>query len=199
MTGILLAVVGSAGGLAAPVTNTYTSGSGTEIAPTGASNVLIEVWGSGGGGEAGGATCAGRDGDGGGSGGYASASYPVSGGLTLNYVVGDGGVRGTFPNGNGANGTASQVTSGTLSITTLNAPAGGGGDGTGGGAAGATGTGGDTNSPGNQGGDGNINNNGGQAIAGVHDSGGRGGNGGTAGVGGSGAGGAVGKVLFYYT
>lgn len=193
------------GGLTAPVINTYISPtSGVETAPVGAANVVIEVWGGGGGGELGSANlCSGTDGDGGGSGGYSRSSYAITGLQTLNFFPGHGGAKGaTFPSGNGNDGVDSTVTSGTLTIAAMTAPGGGGGGlQPGGGLAGTTGTGGNVaNAAGNDGGDATLgNSSGGAAVVGVHDTGGKGGNGGVAGVSTSGTGGTSGKVVFYYT
>lgn len=96
----------------------YTSGSGTEVVPTGATNVIIEENGGGvGGGN--GITQSGvpKTGYGGGSGAYCRSVYTCSGGQTLAYVVGAGGAAET-------SGTASTVSSGTLAITTMTAASG---------------------------------------------------------------------------
>ena len=121
-----------------PVVVTHNSGSGTQVAPTGCSNVVIEVWGGGASGR-GVTRFATAGGDGGGAGGYARSSYSISGGQTLSYSVGAGGT-GPF-NGFGAGGNSS-VSSGTKSITTLTGNGGpnkSGGTGTGGNQANATG------------------------------------------------------------
>ena len=101
-----------------PVTRVYTSGSGTETAPSGASNVVIEIWG---GGECGAHSNKNIGGGGGGSGGYSKSSYSITGGNTLNYSVGTGGTGGY-----GASGTSSTVTSGTKTITNMTANSGSG-------------------------------------------------------------------------
>ena len=65
MTGITCAIAGMGGSTFTPVTRTYTSGSGTETIPTGASQVVIEVWGGGGAGGRGSTLCIGFYGGGG--------------------------------------------------------------------------------------------------------------------------------------
>jgi len=108
----------------APVNRTYTSGtSATETAPLGATNVIIEAWGGGGGGEDGWFSDAAEFGGDGKAGGYCRSSYPIVGGQTLVYTVGSGGARG----GPATNGTATTVVSGTKTITSMNAGGGGGG------------------------------------------------------------------------
>lgn len=103
-----------------PTLRMYTTGSGVETAPAGASNVVILAWGGGG---AGGSV--GRwdtDGaPGGQSGGLARSSYAISGGQTLNYSVG---VNGSYTGSTYNDATASTVTSGTKTITSMNAPRG---------------------------------------------------------------------------
>lgn len=191
--------MGSGGGLAGPVLHKYTTGSGTEVVPNGSSTVTIEVWGGGGGGGAGGAGCTGANGDGGGSGAYTTITLAVVPGQTLNYSVGLGGAKGSFPNGFGFPGTDSTVTSGTMTITTLTAPHGLGTSNGSPGAGGAIGTGGSTNLPGNAGTLGTATGAGGAAVSGIYDSAGGGGNGGTAGVGVSGTPGNPGECLFRYS
>ncbi len=99
------------------VQHTYTSGSGTETAPI-SGTVIIEVVGGGASGGLGNLV-SGNLGGGGGASGYARSSYPVAAGDTLSYIVGGPGI-------------ASQVSSGTLAITTMAAnPGTVGGDATG--------------------------------------------------------------------
>lgn len=83
-----------------PVTHTYTSGSGTETVPTGATNCTISVWAGGGG-----ASSAG-----GGGAEERVLSIAVTGGNTMAYAVGSGG-------GGGVQGV-SQPTAGTNSTVT---------------------------------------------------------------------------------
>lgn len=113
-----------ASGAFQPLLHLFTSGSGTEIIPPGATTLVIEADGaSGSGGSGSGVGCAQRTGGGASSGSLCRSSYNVSGqeGLTLNYVVGAGGTPSSNP------GTASTVTSGTFAITSMNAPGGLGG------------------------------------------------------------------------
>lgn len=98
-----------------PVLRLYTSGSSaTETAPAGATNVEIRAVGRGGAGGTG-KLIVPTQGGGGGGGGYCQSSYAISGGQTLTYTI---------------NVSGSTVSSGTKSITTMDA-----GNGTGGGAA----------------------------------------------------------------
>lgn len=183
-----------------PVTRIYSSGSGTDTAPAGATNVVIAVWGGGASGE-GVSRYTTSGGYGGGAGGYSQSTYAIAGGQTLNYTVGGGGASaGIVINP----GSASSVTSGTKAITTMTAN-------------GAGSTVGGTASGGNQ-----LNTKGGNGGAGETTVGGSGGPGGTpvtgwnsssAGAGGAGAdgntdtpganmpgtAGSGGKVIFYYT
>lgn len=102
-----------------PVTVNYTTvGSFTETAPTGATNVVIEVWGGGAQGM-GVSKVATKGGAGGAAGGYSKSSYAISGGQTLNLTVGAGGDGGgtTTP----VAGGASSCSSGSKSITTMTA------------------------------------------------------------------------------
>ena len=94
---------------------TYSSGSGSQAVPDGATNAVIELWGVGGPGGYGTGTQK-PDiyyGPGGQAGGYCRSSYSCSGGQTLNYAL------------SAAYATDSTVTSGTLSITTMTAVGGG--------------------------------------------------------------------------
>ena len=86
----------------------------SQTVPAGATNVIIEAWGNGGYG--GGYYFDGSNynsGGGGGAGGYCRSSYSCSGGQTINYDA--------------RAGFTVQVTSGTLSITTMTANNGGNG------------------------------------------------------------------------
>jgi hypothetical protein len=91
-----------------PVTRTYTAPtSGTvETAPAGCANVVIECYGA----AVGGIFLAT------GGGGYCKSTYACTGGKTINYTIGDV---------NGAGGTATGATSGTLAITAMVANTGG--------------------------------------------------------------------------
>ena len=174
----------------------YTSGSGTEIVPTGYSNVVIEDVGGGSGGQ-GGFTDGGvrppavYGGQGGTSGSYCRSSYACSGGQTLAWSVGLGGTAGANDFGSPGPGGTSTVSSGSLSITTMTAPGGlASGSPTGGNQANTAGN------PGTAGGQ-NVRGTGGAPVTGEYLSGeGGGGNGGLGGVGNPGNSGAV---SFYYT
>ena len=148
------------------------SGGSTQLStsvtiPTGATNAVIEIWGSG---ASGAASNVGSNGGGGGAGGYSrSASINVSAGngQTIACLIG-----GNFLNNTGY---ATSVSTGTFSLTTQTANGGGiGGILTGG--TGGTASGGSVNT---SGGNGAANITGGTAVTGV--------NGGPAGVGGNGA------------
>ena len=114
-----------------------TAGSGTETIPTGSTTCVIEVWSgvSGGGGGSNGNGSGGGGGGGGAGPAYARSSYTVTGhnGQTMAYTVGAAGTPGTsIYNGTAGNGTAggsSSVSSGTFTVTTMNATAGGFGTG----------------------------------------------------------------------
>lgn len=160
------------------VLHTYTTtGSFTETVPFGFNNVLIEVWGAAGGSGAGNGQNPGPNlsgGGGGGSGAYCRSSYTVSGlgGETLLFSVATGGVGSL--QGNGTAGSASGVTSGTMTITAISAGGGQGGIHApnpsfgGAGGAGGTGTGGNiVNTPGAIGGPGFSNASGGTAAGGT--------------------------------
>lgn len=142
MAGIHCIMAGRNGGAPpfTPVTRVYSTGTtATETAPTGATNVVIEVWGGGAGGPRGfGVGCAIDYNSDGSSGGYSRTSVAVSGGQTLVYTIGPGG-KGRDATA-GTSGTASSVSSGTLSITTMSA--GGGTYSISGGGAGGTASGG---------------------------------------------------------
>ena len=92
--------------------HTYSAASGTEIVPTGATQVVIELWGLGGTGAYGTGSTAQHNatyGAGGQAGGYCRSVYACSGGQTLNYAL------------TTAYQQASTVTSGTLGITAMTA------------------------------------------------------------------------------
>lgn len=172
-----------------PVTRTYTTGTAaTETAPAGATNVIIAVWGAGGGGtRAPFVMCIWDTGDSGGSGAYSQSTYAITSGQTLTYTVGVGGQGGEHtPTVSATDGTASSVSSGTKTITTMTANGGKAGFQTAATASGGTttNTSGDVNGP---------------AITGWNSN--SGGQGGDPGFGfeGNATDGDTGKVIFYYT
>lgn len=190
-----------------PVTHTYnTAGSYTETIPTGASQVVIEVWGGSGAGGAGfGPVCTGYTGGGGASGSYSRSTYSLNSGnygQTIAVAVGAAGLGAS--GSNGSNGGASSASSGSFPMTTMSSPGGGGGgkavsglDGAAG-VAGGTASGGNVaNSNGTGGFPGAGNGTGGAGIAGVNGTGAKGGNGKT--FGGAGANGGAGLLIFAYT
>ena len=181
-----------------PITHTYqTNGtSGTETIPSGATTVVIEVWGPSGSGGHGNNSGVGTIGGSGGSGGYSRSVYTVSGhaGATMSYACGTGAT------------SNANVISGTFTITGMQCPTGGnGGNGTltvggGGGGAGPTGTGGNQlNSAGNAGAAGDPTGNGaaGAAVTGIHGTGKPGALG--TGINSGSNPGLTGTVVFYYT
>lgn len=169
--------------------HTYASGSGIEIVPPGATQVVIEVWGPGGTGGYGlgsVATHSAQSGPGGAAGGYCRSVYSCVGGQTLNYSVGI-----TYE-------ADSTVTSGSLAVTAMQANGGdegpnGGGTASGGNEANTTGAGGGPG--GTTVADGNAGAGTSGIYAGVEGSGGRGGYQ----EGNAGAPGESGFVSFYYT
>lgn len=128
-----------------PITNTYnTSTSATETIPTGATMLVIELWGGGG---AGGSASVSNDGGGGGSGGYVKKTFTLTSadwGKTFTYTIG--------PVVSAANGTDSTLANNTFATST-SLTAGGGVKGAGGvtgtQGAGGTASGGDVNTTGN--------------------------------------------------
>jgi hypothetical protein len=104
----------AAKGTSSYVVTQNTPGSYTETIPTGVASVIIECWGGGGGGSPGhGSGCSEGPGISGGQGAYArSANTAVTPGDTIHYTVGSGGAE-------QANGTTSNVYSGTQTITTI--------------------------------------------------------------------------------
>lgn len=177
-----------------PVTRSFASGSGTDTVPAGATSVRIEVWGGGGGGERV-TKLATVGGKGGSAGGYARSIYACSGGQTLAYSVGSGGLGQL----SGGKGGESSVTSGSLSITTMT----GGGGGYAGGIPGSGSGGNQTNVTGGVGStaSSDLGGDGGAGVVGVDGSGyGHGGTGADAtGVVMNGSPGESGRVIFYYT
>lgn len=178
-----------------PTQATYTSGSGTQTVPPGYNTVVIEIASGSGGGEGGyfdNSTHQSYGGQGGDSATYCRSQYSCHAGQTLDYSVGIGGTGGTGRNyGPPGAGSASTVSSGTLSITAMNAPGGNTGNApTGGNQANTTynpGTAGSLNTSGT----------GGAAISGEHISAPAGGKGGL-GVG-NGTSGSNGIVSFYFS
>ena len=96
-----------------PIEHLYTSGSGTETVPDGASHVIIEIVGGGMGGYVGDMNFGGGGGNGA---GYAKSAYSCTPGQTLSYSVGAAGSGGRPGGGAGGDST---VTSGTMSITAM--------------------------------------------------------------------------------
>ena len=116
--------------LSAPVIRIYSSGSGNESIPFGATNVIIEAWGAGGGG--GRSNPYGDPSGNGGAGGFVKSSFSAVGynGRVLSYSVGNSGIGGGWLTGlDGAVGGNSLVT-GTLS-NSISIIASGGAGGTG--------------------------------------------------------------------
>lgn len=177
----MLACAVETGAPFSPVLRDYTSGTSvTETAPSGCSQVRICVWGGGNAGSGGDGVAGG---DGGASSGYVESVYAISGGQTLVYTVGAGGTP------TGIIGGTSQVSSGTLSITTMSA------------STGMQSGGNVSNTPGNAGGSANgpVGGDGGKAIVGWNGySAGAGGAGGTSQQW-TGLPGQPGRVIFYYT
>lgn len=195
----------------APVLRIYTSGSGVETTPIGATTMIVENWAGGGpgGGGAGSLSLDTAHGGGGGEGGgYCRSSYNISAqpGVTLNWSVGAGGVSPSV-------GGSSSVTAGTITgFTAMNATGGnpGGNATTGlngqGGTGGANASGGNqVNDEGQNGSNGMTNSSGGLGAPGwngtvpgdgsPYGAGGKGGDqGGQTGLSGQG-----GAVVFYYT
>jgi hypothetical protein len=176
------------------VVHVYTAaGAGTETTLAGTSNVVIEGWaGTGNGGNGSGTGCAGVGGGGGSSGSYFRSFYASSSGLTLAYVV-------------GAQGAVSTVSSGTLAVTAMSAPAGlngGNGPTSAGGAQPAIATGGNvTNVRGNAGTAGGVGSSGlgGAPVTGVNATGTSGGRGSFVGAGRLGIPGSPGVIAFLYS
>ncbi len=196
-----LVVVGGIYSSGGTVSQTYTSGSGTFVVPTGITEVNVKAWGAGGGGGAGGSA---GDGGTGGNGGYAEATLTVTPGESLNVIVGTGGSGGNpvdDAGGGGGGGGHSEVNrAGTNLVIAAGGGGGGGGDNSGSGDGGDGGAGGGTTgSTGGTGGSGAYGGAGGTSVAG-----GAGGNGsqtdGTAGgaesggAGGTGTGGTGAEV-----
>jgi hypothetical protein len=103
------ATLGPGGGGFTPVTHLYVGPtSGVEVAPVGATQVVIELWGGGGGG--GGSAISQISGGGGGA-GFAQKTMAVTGGVTtFSYSAANKGTGGSYPNHVGGNGGDSTVT-----------------------------------------------------------------------------------------
>ncbi len=131
-------------GTLTPFTNTYNMGTGNELVPTGAVQVIIKIWGGGGSGGGG----AGSQ-YGGASGGYSTKTIAIAAGdygLLIPYTVGAGGLSAT---GTGYDGGASSIGSVALNAGTISMTANGGTGGTGaGGGTGGSASGGSTNTSG---------------------------------------------------
>lgn len=182
------------------VVRTFSSGSGTDIAPTGAYQVLMEAWGPGGGG-ADGAPDPGPGGGGGGGGGYCSRLAVCVSGDSLSWVAASSGSPSTIDGTLTGFGTVNMdANSGATASTDA-------------GAAPGSATGGTTNTTGSsgsnglsdpsEGGAGGAGANGGAGGAGGTGAGGNGtapggGGGGSGGTGGPGSG-ANGRVRLTYT
>jgi hypothetical protein len=179
------------------VLHVYSAGTaGTETIPTGSSNVVIDNWGGTGGGSGG---ISGQAvGTGGASSGYNRSSYSTVGhtGQTMNRSASAAGSGGAANGGTGTAGTTSTISSGTFTITTMTANAGGGGDFNFGSTAG-TASGGNVANTTGRGNAANVRP-GGTPIAGVNASGNAGGNGGSV-TGSAGLNGNVGVQAFFYT
>lgn len=192
-----------------------TPGAGNFIVPCGVTSLTVAVYGAGGGG--GGSNSSTIGGGGGGAGGYAQATFAVTPGQVVPYVVGTGGIGGG-PAGNGGPGGQTNAFGGV--IFALGGTGGlcenlGGGGGAGGTASlwainvtGGTGTNGGTPQGGQGGGAGGPNGGGGGPGGGAGVNGGLGSNFGGGGGGGgmklgginpSGGAGANGGIVFTYT
>jgi len=151
MSGVMAALAGlSAQGAPGFVTFDFSTGSGTVTIPATPTSVVIEAWGGGGGGGFGIESTG--EGGGGGAGGYAKVTIALTGadtGKTVLYSVGVGGT-GSNNGDPGNTGTVSTVSSGTFTMTALQAQPGAGGssDGNTTQGAGGTASGGDTNTTG---------------------------------------------------
>lgn len=197
--GIMMAAAASATVAFTPVTRIYTTpGSAIETIPTGASNLVIELFGAGGGG--GGKTGSIPNhtlspGYGGGSGGYTRSSFSVVGhnGQTIDYTLGAGGALGGIGFYGSPGGSSYVGNAGTFTMTEMfSNPGGGGADGSGStpGAGGTASGGNATNTAGNPG----SGITGGAGIVGIYDTGTKGG---TGGPGTTAGGNAI--AVFHYT
>lgn len=181
-------------------TNTYTSGSGTETVPIGASFVAIYATGPGGSGASAGGVL--QAGGGGGGGAYCvSTGIAVAGGQQFTFNVGAGGA-GTSSSPSNGNAGGTTTVNGTGVTMTANGGQGGVGSPGGAGGAGGTASGGNSiNNSGQSGSTGSGGNNGNGANGGNPGGGSPGG--GSAGVNGNGYGlsiaGGGGQVQFVYS
>ena len=186
----------------APLLHAYTTGSGTETIPTGATNLTIEVWGGGGGG--GGGNTSVNFGDAGGTGAYTTALFAVSthAGQTIAYSVGAQGAGGVSSTGAGSAGGNSTASTGTFTLSTITARGGAGGAMQGGGSGSGTGGTYTNANPGATGSTG-ITPTGRLGSTGISGSisgdGSPHGGSGSGGTNGSGGAGTPGAVVFYYT
>lgn len=180
--------------------NFFTTGPTSATIPVGASSVLIELFGSSGGGNSGsGAGCGKQFGAQGGSGGYARSTFNVAAanGQTISVLIGAAGT------GAGGTGGLSSVTSGSFAIPSMTATGGGGATPTAfgtGGLAGSGAGGNTTNSVGNAGhnGDGVGGGGTGAGVVGINGNGQAGGTGGF-GAGTNGSTGGPGLVVMKFT
>lgn len=130
MTGVM-AVTAGLSALSSPNLVTYdfsTPGAGSVVIPVGVSSLTVEAWGAGGGGGFGSDTAGG--GGGGGAGGYCKSVIAMGvgdEGKTINYNAGFEGSGASALGTPGADGSASVVSSGTYTLTTLLAEGGSGG------------------------------------------------------------------------
>lgn len=115
----------------AAIVDTYSSGTSQPwTVPCTVTSVLVKMWGAGGGG--GGSNSDGSGAGGGASGAYFTKTLAVTPGEILTYSVGNGGIAGSAPGGNGLTGGSSSLTHG---VTTYTANGGSAGYGDSGGAA----------------------------------------------------------------
>lgn len=109
-----------------PVTHTYTSGSGSETVPSGATGVTITVIGGGGGS----GWAIGSNGAGGGAGGTCIHIASVDSsewGTTLGYAAGAAGSNETFQTGNDSTDGQPSVVTGTIGLASISLSGNGGG------------------------------------------------------------------------
>jgi hypothetical protein len=177
------------------------AGSYTETIPPGASQVTIESWGSGAGGQGGKVVgMADIQGSGGGAGGYAKSIIALTSAnwsQTMATVVGAAGVHGAGNNGLAGNGNNSSAASGTFTLTSVVGDGGGAAPSTTVGGTGGSATGGNSqNTAGGNGQPGNTTAAGGIPVNGV--GGANAGAGGSGGITTVGQDGGVGRVRYTY-
>lgn len=141
-------IVGSSGSVTGSnQVDTFNSGSGTDVIPSGATSLVVEVWAGGGGGARHASTP-----HGGGAGSYAKKTIAIAAadwGSTIAYAVGSGGPGRASTPGSGSAGNNSTVGSTTITAGTINITTHGGSGGTSSvGTGGTAGTGGDINTAG---------------------------------------------------